>query len=507
MADAAVSPTVRRRGYGWLRGPEPVVFLIALAARLLVPLTSAGFGGFFGHDPATYYADSVALTFGKLPYADYALVHPPVIAFVLQPAAWLGRLTDDHIGFVAGDLMFMVLGALNAVLVIRVARSLQLSTVAAVAGGVVYAVWLGAVGAEFGSRLEPLGNSLFLLGLLALARARTGDSTRSALISGAFLGVAVSVKIWWAVPVLLVLGWEALAVHRPRRVGWMVVGALVAGLVVDGPPFVLSRGRMWTYVVTAQLDRHRAFSGPLRRGLALTGVDRTSGIGMGIAVGLIVAVALCLVAAWQQPGARPFAVLLVLQVGVLLMSPSYFHFYDDWLTVAGALVVSAGLQTVTTKPWPVARGLPAGRGVIWVLVGALAVLPVLQASRGVVAVTRIRDQAAFSAAAAQLPCIVSETSMDLIVMNALSRSFGPGCRDLIDPFGQTLMQRAEGVRPQQIATDRNRYLESGSAVAISPKGFQLYPGLLHDLRGDRVLVRSHGLLLICTDQARPQPGT
>lgn len=496
MAQPSTTPPagmVRR-----LARPGLLVFVLALSARLSVPVLTAGFSGFFGHDPATYYADAVALTYGKLPYVDYALVHPPLIAFALQPAAWLGRLTNDHVGFVAGNVSFMVLGALNAALVVAVARRLRLGPVAAVSGGVAYAVWLGSVGAEFGSRLEPLGNTLLLLGLLALARARSLDRTWLWCLAGGLLGLTMSVKIWWALPVVFLIAWVAVIDRRPARAAWMVAGSAASGLVVDGPLLLASRGRMWEYVVTSQLTRRRVDIGLVRRLPALTGVDRLSGAGAVLALGLALVMAACVVAAWQQPPVRPLVVLLPLQAVVLLASPSYFHFYDDYLAVAACLTVAAAVETLHART-RVARRRPTVRAALtWALVAGVAAAPVLQVSPGVVAVTVIRHQHAFAAAAARVPCIVSQSAMDLIMMNALSRSFEPGCHDVVDPFGMTLVERAEGLSPARVAADRNRYLESGDAVAIIPRAVRLLPGLSQDLAGHPVLARSPDLMLIRT---------
>ena len=277
-------------------GVEAAIFVVALAARLLVPVFGGGFRGFVGSDQAVYYAGSMAVSHGLVPYSGFSFVHPPVSLVALQPAAWIGRLTTDHAGFVAGNVLFAVLGAISAVLVARVARAAGGGVGAQLAGGLFYAVWMGSVGAEFSSRLEPLGNVVFVAGLLLLTRVRaleeqapTNRPARLTLLAGAVLGLSVSVKIWWAAPVLFVFLWEYGRSRDARRLGRLVLGAAVASVVVNGPLFLASRGRMWDYVVEAQLGRPRRHPELTYRLGTMTGVkdSLTNDVLAGVAMAVV----------------------------------------------------------------------------------------------------------------------------------------------------------------------------------------------------------------------------
>src|SRR4051812_19815082 len=89
-----------RRWSGWLGGPVlPLVVTLAAALRLgAVLLSPGGLLGVIGYDPGVYYSSAAAITFGRLPYDDYVLLHPPGLSLVLVPFALVGRLTTDHIG-------------------------------------------------------------------------------------------------------------------------------------------------------------------------------------------------------------------------------------------------------------------------------------------------------------------------------------------------------------------------------------------------------------------------
>ena len=207
------------------------VFVAALCVRIAVVIRSGGYLGDFGYDPGVYYAGGDALIHGRLPYRDFVFLHPPVMLFVAAPFALLGHLTSDHLGFAAANIGFAFLGALNASLVTMVGRRLGLSHRAALIGGGFYAVWLAAGGAEYLIRLEPLGNTALLAGLLVLLRPGARSSLPAMSGAGALLALAAEVKIWFAAPFILVAVWAARAtaavpcsrcwrVRRQRRSWW-----------------------------------------------------------------------------------------------------------------------------------------------------------------------------------------------------------------------------------------------------------------------------------------------
>ena len=195
-----------------------LIFTTAFAARLgMVYARGGSLRDSPSYDSSVYYAAADALLHGRLPYRDFTLLHPPAQMLALTPFAALGRVTTDHFGFVAGSLTWMALGATNSLLVLRIARRLQLGTTAGVVGAFAYALWYESTRSEFALRLEPFGNFLVLLAVLAyLASARSGRRCLSRSSCGAALGVAASVKIWYVVPLLIVLGWH-LVDRRPRR--------------------------------------------------------------------------------------------------------------------------------------------------------------------------------------------------------------------------------------------------------------------------------------------------
>jgi len=466
-------------------GVEAAIFVIALAARLLVPVFGGGYRGFVGSDQAVYYAGSMAVSHGLVPYSGFSFVHPPVSLVALQPAAWVGRLTTDHAGFVAGNVLFAVLGAISAVLVARVARAAGAGVGAQLAGGLFYAVWMGSVGAEFSSRLEPLGNVVFVVGLLLLTRVRALEEkapARLTLLAGAVLGLSVSVKIWWAAPVLFVFLWEYGRSRDARRLGRLVLGAAVASVVVNGPLFLASRGRMWDYVIEAQLGRPRRHPELTYRLGTMTGVkdSLTNDVLAGVAVAVVgVVLVACVVVALASPGFREMACLFVFLACLLLWSPSFFPHYVDFLAVPAALTVAGAAHCLRrTAAGPTTRLRARSPVPVYAFVGLVAGLALTRLAQGPPLVEPIPGQEELKAAAADLSCIKADLPMNLVVVNALSRSFAEGCGNRVDVRGAALALE-----------------ETGPKNALAKKALVAYL-----LRGDAIILNAHARATIGQDQ-------
>ena len=460
---------------GRRHGVDATIFVVAFALRLLVPVFGGGYGGFVGSDQAVFYAGAMGVSFGQIPYsADFSFVHPPGSLIALQPAAWAGRLTTDHAGFIVGNVLFALLGAVSAVLVARIVRTATAGTGAQLAGGLFYALWMGSVAAEFSSRLEPLGNLLFAAGLLLLMRVRALDeeaSARLTCLAGAVLALSVSVKIWWAAPVLFVLLWEWGRSRNARRFGQLALGAVLASVVVNGPVFLASGGRMWDSVVEAQLGRPRHHPDLWYRLGTMTGArDSLPTDGLAWAAMSVVGVALvaCVVVALATPGFRDMACLFVFQAGLLLWSPSFFPHYVDYLAVPAALTV-AGAAHGLRRPRPEARRTPLWRSAVpaYAFVALVACLSLTRLAQGTPLVEPIPGQPELLAAAAGQRCIKADLPMNLVVVNALSRSFADGCGNRVDVRGGALALEETGPGNALAKQALVAYLRRGDAVILN----------------------------------------
>ena len=161
----------------------------------------------------------------------------------------------------------MLLGAANAVLIWKILRPIGL--VAAVFGGFGYAVFYPAVYSDKSTLLESPATTALTDRHPAATATHPHDSLPqgTALIAGALLGLAMTIKIWGALTLLIVLGWLLLL----RRYGValrVLIASAATTTVICLPFFVAAPAAMWNQVVRNQLFRGTA---PSR---ALTGSTR-----------------------------------------------------------------------------------------------------------------------------------------------------------------------------------------------------------------------------------------
>jgi alpha-1,2-mannosyltransferase len=513
MASTAGVPG-RRAAFG-VPLPELVVFALAFAARLsMVYVRGGGLTGATSYDPSVYYAAADGLIHGRLPYRDFTLLHPPGMMLALTPFAAFGRFTTDESGFMLGNLAWIVLGAVNAVLVVRVARRMRLGTGAAVVGGLCYALCFESLRAEYLMRLEPLGNCLVLCGLLAYFAA--GTKRWVPLLGGVALGAAASVKIWYSVPLVLVLGWYLVTARR--QVLWAVAGAAGAGLVIDGPFLALTGRAMVRMVVTEQLFRRHSNGWPVpRRVLDMTSVAQLDPVARGAladtvrGAAVLVAVVAVVLAVRGARGRLP-AVLLLVQLGVVVAAPSYYPFYTDYLMPAAALTLAAAsawcFGAVARRRFSPGRAVRYGLG--W--------LPVVVALGLTVTIDLVRPMGTMAPAPYRVlaravsgdRCVQSDSPMALIELDALSRDFAHGCRQWVDVTGRTYGGVDQPVAGKQSrATDPvwqhalARYLRSGQAfIVIQPRETGINSRTLGRIERGTVVGRVGGFVL-----RRTVPGT
>src|SRR5262245_20385906 len=225
--------------------------LFALFVRLGPPVVYGGIRGFTEYyDDGVYFSAAQHLIAGVLPYRDFVFPHPPGVILLLAPIATLARLIGDNSAFVIARILVILIGATSAVLVAVLLR--RYGRAAALAGGMLYAVWGAAANAERTILLEPLLSVLLLTALLVLRTVIT--SARSAMAAGALLGLSLAIKVSAIVPILVILVMVA-AKGGLRRAGWYVGGVAVVAAFVCTPFFAFAPGRMWQDIILLQLNR------------------------------------------------------------------------------------------------------------------------------------------------------------------------------------------------------------------------------------------------------------
>jgi alpha-1,2-mannosyltransferase len=484
--------------------PEAVVFLVALVCRAGVVFRDGGLHGSYGYDGPVYFAAADAFIHGRTPYQDFVLLHPPGMMLALTPFAALARAGSDNTAFAAANLTFIALSAVNAVLVVQVCRRLGLTATAAVIGGLFYATWFGSIAAEYEARLEPLGNTCLLAALLFLLHARAATSRLwPAVATGVALGAAVSVKIWWVVPAVVLTTWFAWSTRDRRRTLALVGGIAAAFAVIDLPFFVAAPHAMWTSVIVEQVGRQTATTSRVNRIGDLTAVFHLQGhvshaVLIVVAALFLVFMSGAVVASWSVRSTRWLTALLVLQVAVLLVSPSYFDHYNDYVTIAAAVVVAAAAHRLS-QPRRRSTDAGPGRAAAWLPTVAAAAVTAAIFATDASAVRPLPGAHRLAAAVAHLHCVMSDTPMTLIELDALSRDLAHGCRNWVDVTGRTYgpdrIRAARVSRPDNQLWQRDllAYLRSGNAIIIGrAAGSGINAHTRQEIARDGVLRRAGG---------------
>jgi alpha-1,2-mannosyltransferase len=432
-----------------------IIFLTAFVARLYPMLRGGGLYGLGNYDDGVYYAAAAMLTEGLMPYRDFLLLQPPGMAIALAPFALIGSIFGDPIGMLVGRLGWMVLGAVNALLVARLL--LPISRRAALLGGAIYAVFYPAVYSEHTVLLEAPATTALLISLL-LCRPTGGPKpglVRLAM-AGAVLGAAASIKIWGVVPVLVILVW--LMITHSVRGALSYLGAAAAACAVICLPFFLTApGQMWRMVVTAQLGRGRSSAPLLERMIDIGGLSLWGNASLTPYVAAVLVIgAGCVVATVIFRPTRLFAVLLLALVGTLLLTPTWFPHYSGLTAAPAALVASGGVHLLISRIVRLA-GCRAwvGTGLVFVALSLLAVhaSPLLERS-----LSRDFPGASLGRALADLPgCVATDDPSTLIEMNLLRRNVERGCPVQVDLGGNNQLLPHPG--KQRVSRARNPYFQ------------------------------------------------
>jgi hypothetical protein len=480
-----------------------VVFVLALATRLGV--IYANRGSFFdgaGYDASVYYAAADSLVHGRLPYRDFTMLHPPLLMVLLSPLALAGRLTTDRTGFELASALSLSVGSANAALVAGIARRTGAHRAAAVAAGLLYAVTLLSARDEISSRLEDFGNFFVLLGLWGYGTSAVRAGPRMSVLTGASLAAATSVKIWYAVPLVLVLLWH-LVDRRPwRSLRWVAAGAAGAGIAINAPFLVLAGRSMWRMVVVDQFGRSRV-APVLSRISDLDLLDRlrphsSTRVELACAVVAALVLAIGLATACRSRSGRLPAALLAAELAVLFAAPAYFSSYSDYVMPAACLCAAAA---ASTAPGARRARRRTRLGCAWLLVAAAALIAVRVELITPPTVLAPSPDRYLQRAAASFRCVQSDSPQPLIALNVLSADLAHGCPQWVDVSGRTYdadrpatsLPRRRNRRWQR---DLLRYLRAGQAyVVVDVRREGLSPRTLALLRTARPVARGDQLVL------------
>lgn len=333
---------------------RPLAAVIALALLLraypwFLPHTLLGV---MEVDDGVYYGAARMLLAGRLPYADFTIVHPPLTSVLLLPFAALGAAVGDPYGMAAARLAMAGVAVANLLLVHRLAGLLTPRRGAALLAAAAYAVMPDAVIAEHTILLEPVVNLFCLLGVLVLLRERSRP-----VLAGALFAVAGGVKVFAAAYVLAVLAWLVLSARRHLLLPFLA-GTAGTGALLLGPFFLADPSAFWLDVVTTQGSRpNDNTSGGLVRMLDEVVPHAVSLLALLLLVGAVLLGARAFER--RRPGSPVTLWLLVTGAVAIAFanSPSYFPHYGAFLVPPVAMLLSLAQGA---RRWAV-----AGLLVVW----------------------------------------------------------------------------------------------------------------------------------------------
>ncbi|MDM7853856.1 hypothetical protein [Cellulomonas alba] len=471
--------------------------VLAFAARFARAGGAPGLWAYGGYDDGVYFGAALELVHGRVPYRDFLLLHPPGVVLALAPFAELSHVMSDARALVVARLAYMVLGGVITALVVLVAA--PWGRRAAVTAGLLYALLPVATAAEFMTYLEPLGTIAVLAAALLARRAeRAHASGWWSFAVGAAVAVAPATKIWGVATVAVVLAWHAwrLGVRAALRA---LAGAAAAAAVVVGPFAVLGGRSFWRDVVADQLGRTRVPVGPAARLVGLAGLNRTflpHAALRVLAVLVLAALVSCALVAWRARRGRVWVVLLAVELGVLLLSPSFFLRYTALVAAPLVLVVASAAATIPAVS-RAAVAVAAAGALAFALVPPLAHL------------ARPFPAQAVRAVLPTSGCVRADAPGALILLNLMSRELRDGCDVGVDVTGVSYDHRVverlghlprsrNPVYQRQIAG----YLGDGSAVVLVRGGADgLDAATLARLHAGGVLVLLPGDVRVLTDPA------
>lgn len=432
---AAEDASVQRRrlpGREWWTwfGIGTGVWVTAFLVRLLPVLRGSGLRSAYGYDPAVYYAAATGMANGLMPYRDFLLLHPPGVPVALLPFALVAQHTSDSTGMALARLAVMAMGATTALIIVRILR--QVGPVAALVGGLGYAVYWPAAYSERAVWLEGFGSFLLavaMLLVLGVPRLRERLPRLTMALAGAGLGLSVATKIWMVVPALALLA--CLLVRRQWRDALFVsIGAAIAGLILVAP-FIGVLPQMWDMVVNAQFGRERGITDTIWMRLdSLAGLDYIWRGEFHSAAAWVLAIGgtISLLAVKRVEG-RLALLLTAASLVLLLSGPTWFRHYPALVAPSLAVALGAGAQVLVDWIRPRWARIVASVLLVGVLLGTGGLL-------GADTVGKPFAGRKLARLAKTYPgCVTTDDPNTLIAANLLTAGIANGCRFVVDLSG------------------------------------------------------------------------
>lgn len=419
------------------------------------------FGGVYDYDDGVYFGAAIRLVNGALPYRDFVFVHPPGIALLLSPFAYLARATGTEVAFGWARIFTVFICAGNVALVGLLLR--RRSLLVALTASWLLALFPLSVAATNTVLLEPYFLFFVLLGFVLLYAKDFPLTGQRVLGAGLLVGFAGSIKVWALLPACGLL----CSLFGTRKARPLLFSAgLAIGFVVPCLSFLVLAPRSFLHdVIEAQLQRSATGSGAtglLDRLDALIGAPGLSWLGLSSMVGAILALvfgatlALGLARLWRHLDRLDAAVLVsaMLSTIAVLASRAFYGYYAYlpvvFLSMLVAIAVGHMREAWRVREQRVIKDHGRARRALALFACLLIVALFVQVAtfdrqyveRSAVVVPGASISALIPAGA----CTLFDEPALAIVADRY-QSTDPSCPPLVDPFGQWLVSDPSRLPP------------------------------------------------------------
>ncbi len=401
------------------------IAITALLARLFAVSRGGGFKSVFGYDDGVYMGAATGFSHGLIPYRDFLFVHPPGILFILSPIGYLARFIGDSNAFVLGRIFCIAVGIATTILVTKI--GFRAGNWAGIFAGFTYALWLPVVREERTTLLE-----VFCVLFLALAIyfiTKDEIRNRDVVIAGVSLGLATGVKLWMAVPVIVISLW--LLFRRRYKSGIVLGGTAFAVFSIICAPFlILSHGKMWDLVWKAQISRAGRHESKLPRLAQIFNIPKKFApiVENPFTLGIVfILVIVCLILIFNKfKNSRLYIALVVAQLAVLISSPIFFHGYSSYIAIPIILLVALFFQRLIDFKYSAPLLIPL---FLFSLIFNFATVSELipQKKFPAQAIAKIVKDA---------KCVTSDSPSVLLLSNTLTKAIDNKCQVIFDVDGE-----------------------------------------------------------------------
>lgn len=398
------------------------LIVFAFLIRLISLFYAGGFDSVLGYDDGVYYSASTALNHRLIPYRDFVLVHPPGILYLLSPFVWISHFTTDAFGFYLARIFFMVVGALSTWMIYRIGS--RWSRGAGIAAALFYAVWTPVVRIERTPYLEGLGILCTLIALYILLEKK--NPRRDNVTIGVLLGVATTIKIWYAIPVVVVILWLLLQRELKKA---LIIGATSLATFATFSAYFIAKSsvKFFELVIYAQTQR---VSDPIPIADRLVKIFNIDSIKLEpsrnislLALALLTALLLkFIIDNARNRESQLIFLFFLFQLVVLIKTPVFFNAYPSFIAFSLALIFGI---TVSKLP---SRILIAAIMTVVIPIGVHSVMTQEPGSD----IPNKLEQISF----AQSKCVTSDSPAMLIMLNVLSKNLNNKCQMIFDITGE-----------------------------------------------------------------------